>query len=251
MPCYRGSPRESDHRLAHDLAAEAGRRLLRLRADGASAEVGDRLSDEFLVGALASRRPGDAVLSEESADRADRSRADRVWIVDPLDGSREFGEPGREDWAVHVALWADGVLAAGAVAVPAKGVVRSTLPSRPAPPAPDRPVLLVSRSRPPAFLDELTARWPALVRPMGSAGAKTASVLAGEATAYLHAGGQYEWDSAAPVAVAVAGGLRVRRLDGSAPRYNRPDPWLPDVVICHPAHADALWSAVDSVLARA
>jgi len=100
---------DDDHVLARDLAAEAGRRLVELRTRGGDPDVlrkaGDRLSHEFLTAALADRRPGDVVLSEEGADNPVRLGARRVWIVDPLDGTREFGEPGRTDWAVHVALW--------------------------------------------------------------------------------------------------------------------------------------------------
>ena len=246
---YRPAADPRDHRLAHELAQAAGELLLGMRDDFRGRELrdaGDRRSNRFLLDRLADELPGDAVLSEESADDGRRLGADRVWIVDPLDGTREYAEPGRADWAVHVALWADGYLAAGAVSLPAQQVTYSTW-QPPAPDkAPDEPVVLVSRSRPPPVLDQVLARWPARPQPMGSAGAKTGAVLAGRATAYVHGGGQYEWDTAAPVAVAVAGGFRVRRLDGSAPRYNRPDPWLPDIVICHPDAADDLWAALDA-----
>jgi 3'(2'), 5'-bisphosphate nucleotidase len=247
---YRASPASEDHRLAHELAEAAGELLVGMRDSLRGAELraaGDRRSNELLLSRLARERADDAVLSEESADDGPRLTAERVWIIDPLDGTREYAEPGRTDWAVHVALWSGGYLAAGAVSLPAAGTTFSTW--RPAPPvAPeDDPVVLISRSRPPAVLDGLLARWPATPRPMGSAGAKTATVLAGDATAYVHGGGQYEWDSAAPVAVAVASGWWVRRLDGSAPRYNQPNPWLPDMVICHPHHAPALWAALDAV----
>lgn len=249
---YRAAPDPADHRLAHELAEAAGALLVGMRDSLRGAELraaGDQRSNQFLMGRLADERPGDAILSEESADVGDRLTADRVWIIDPLDGTREYAEPGRTDWAVHVALWADGHLAAGAVSLPAAGAVYSTWQPAPACPAPAEPVVLVSRSRPPAVLDDVLTRWPATPRPMGSAGAKTATVLAGEATAYVHGGGQYEWDTAAPVAVAMASGWRVRRLDGSTPRYNRPDPWLPDIVICHPDAADQLWAALDTVAA--
>lgn len=237
------------------LASEAGRRLLALRAEGGDAkalrDAGDRLSHEFLTGELARLRPGDAVLSEEGADDPARLSASRVWIVDPLDGTREYGEPGRTDWAVHVALWADGELTAGAVGLPAQDVVLSTAESNPAGPltrrqaggADEAPAgsrqgsglplrLLVSRSRPPAFVTDLAASLDALLVPMGSAGAKAAAVIDGQADAYVHSGGQYEWDSAAPVAVARAAGLHASRIDGSDLRYNQENPSVPDILIC-------------------
>ena len=254
-----------DHQLAWQLAREAGRRLLALRASGevppeALRKAGDRLSHEYLTAELARLRPGDAVLSEEGADDPARLTARRVWIVDPLDGTREFGEPGRTDWAVHVALWQDGDLAAGAVALPAEDRVLSTLRDKASrghegnfaaplgaanppllPPvevgaagrSADRPLrLVVSRSRPPAFVTLLAAGLGAVEVPMGSAGAKAAAVITGQADAYVHSGGQYEWDSAAPVAVALAAGLHASRIDGSPLRYNQPDPTLPDILIC-------------------
>ncbi|UJW29927.1 3'(2'),5'-bisphosphate nucleotidase CysQ [Saccharothrix sp. AJ9571] len=251
-PAYRAAPDSDDHWLAHDLARGAGELLLELRATGSGSALGaegDRRADEFLQHRLADRRPSDAVLSEESADDHARLDADRVWIIDPLDGTREFGQPGRADWAVHVALWGDGVLIAGAVALPAQDRVFSTWRTQPPPPDPDPRVLLVSRSRPPHLTVPLAERWGATVRSMGSAGAKAAAVLQGAGTAYVHTGGQYEWDSAAPVAVALAHGLRVRRLDGSAPRYNHPDPAMPDIVICRPSSADELWAALDELRA--
>lgn len=195
---YQASPDAPDHRLAHELAEAAGLLLLQLRSDYSSvglAVEGDRRSNEFLQGRLATVRPTDLVLSEESADDLARLRADRVWIVDPLDGSREFAEPGRTDWAVHVALWANGALAAGAVAVPSTGTVLSTWHPPEHCPDPDPRVLLVSRSRPPTLVGALVERWPARLLPMGSAGAKTVAVLTGFGTSYIHAGGQFEWDS--------------------------------------------------------
>ncbi|MFI8996719.1 3'(2'),5'-bisphosphate nucleotidase CysQ [Streptomyces sp. NPDC053542] len=240
----------ADHELAHRLAEAAGALLLALRAKPGRAELsaeGDRRSNEFLLAALAAKRPGDAVLSEESADDPSRLSARRVWIIDPLDGSREFGEEGRTDWAVHVALWIDGALAAGAVALPAAGQVFSTWQAHQLGEDPEQLTLLVSRSRPPALVGDLAERLTARLQPMGSAGAKAMAVLRGAGSAYVHAGGQYEWDSAAPVAVALAHGLRVRRLDGSAPRYNQPDPSLPDLVISRPSAAPELWGALDAL----
>jgi 3'(2'), 5'-bisphosphate nucleotidase len=239
-----------DSRLAHDLATEAGRRLLSLRAGGgdpaALRQQGDRQSHEFLAAELARLRPRDAVLSEEGKDDPARLAADRVWIVDPLDGTREFGEPGRADWAVHVALWERGELTAGAVALPAQGTVLSTAQPPPPPPAPPGGPLrvLVSRTRPPALLDKLADEIKLTLVPLGSAGAKAAAVISGAADAYVHSGGQYEWDSAAPVAVAQAAGLHASRLDGSKLAYNQADPSLPDILICPAGLAPTLLDAL-------
>jgi 3'(2'), 5'-bisphosphate nucleotidase len=244
-----------DHELAWQLAHEAGQRLLALRAsgDGPAEELrnaGDRLSHEYLMVELARLRPGDAVLSEEGADDQSRLAARRVWIVDPLDGTREFGEPGRTDWAVHVALWQDGELAAGAVALPATDRVLSTWQPE-YPPDLDAGALrlVVSRTRPPAFVTRLAADLDAVEVPMGSAGAKAAAVTTGQAHAYVHSGGQYEWDSAAPVAVARAAGLHASRIDGSPLRYNQPDPRLPDLLICREELAPRLLSAIGTAMA--
>jgi 3'(2'), 5'-bisphosphate nucleotidase len=303
-----------DHVLARDLAEEAGRRLLELRADASAKgdpdalrKAGDLGSHDFLLARLHEARPGDMVLSEEGADDPARLTAGRVWIVDPLDGTREFGEAGRTDWAVHVALWerASG-LTAGAVALPAQGKVLSTLttvvknrlgensadcrpenspqgadlpPSRPAAVGPnhemsdlraegagaggswgdggDREVgggqgtglgkIVVSRSRAPRFLRDVAKRVGAEVSTLGSAGAKIAAVIMGDFDAYLHAGGFYEWDTAAPVAVARTTGLHTSRLDGSELRYNQADLLLPDILVCHPAHAGVLLEAIREV----
>jgi 3'(2'), 5'-bisphosphate nucleotidase len=256
-----------DDRLAADLAAEAGRRLLALRAAGGAPDdlrrAGDRSSHEFLAAELASRRPGDAVLSEEGADDPARLSASRVWIVDPLDGTREFGEPGRSDWAVHVALWERGELTAGAVALPAQDKVLSTADPAKSPVAPPATVLarggtpppdppgtlrlVVSRTRPPEFMTRLAQKIGAELVPLGSAGAKAAAVICGDAEAYVHSGGQYEWDSAAPVAVAVAAGLHASRIDGSRLLYNQARPSLPDILICQATLANPLLEAISSV----
>jgi 3'(2'), 5'-bisphosphate nucleotidase len=235
-----------DHELARDLAAAAGELLLALRgqehADAAALrKAGDLSSHEFICAELARLRPADAVLSEEGKDNRARLAADRVWIVDPLDGTREFGEPGRTDWAVHIALWAGGELVAGAVALPAQGKVLSTADPIPVRNEPGDPLRLVaSRSRPPLFVTELAEELGAELVPMGSAGAKAAAVITGEADAYVHAGGQYEWDSAAPVAVARAASLHTSRIDGSALRYNQADPYVPDILISPTALAPRL-----------
>ncbi len=247
-----------DDQLARDLAAEAGDLLLALRGAGGEPDAlrnaGDRRSHELLTARLARLRPADAVLSEEGLDDPARLVADRVWIVDPLDGTREFGEPGRSDWAVHVALWERGTLTAGAVALPAQGRVLSTAePPAPHPaPAPGAAVrAVVSRTRPPAFLTQLATRVPLELIPLGSAGAKAAAVISGDADAYLHSGGQYEWDSAAPVAVAVAAGLHASRLDGSPLAYNQADPSLPDILICPEGLAATLLEGLRATGSRA
>ena len=229
-----------DALLAEELAERAGALLLQLRAAGADGRTGDAESDAFLLGELAARRPGDAVLSEESPDPGARHTADRVWIVDPLDGTREYGEAGRTDWAVHVALWERGELACGAVALPARGALRSSrTPARPRAQERVRRIA-VSRTRPPAWAEPVAEQLGAELVGMGSAGAKVDAVLRGEVDAYIHDGGQYEWDSAAPVAVARAAGLHASRVDGSALRYNQPDPWAPDLLVCAAGVADQL-----------
>jgi 3'(2'), 5'-bisphosphate nucleotidase len=236
----------SDHEVAARLATEAGRLLLAVRdelADATEAErkaAGDKRSHDYLMDALARERPGDAVLSEEGADDPVRLRSERVWIVDPLDGTREFSELGRQDWAVHVALWQSGDLVAGAVALPAQGVTLAT-PDPAKPPAyAGSPRIVVSRTRPPAIALQVRDHLDGTLVEMGSAGAKVAAVVQGLVDVYVHAGGQHEWDSAAPVAVARAAGLHTSRLDGSPLEYNRPDPLLPDLVVCRPEYADAV-----------
>jgi 3'(2'), 5'-bisphosphate nucleotidase len=191
------------------------------------------------------------VLSEEAADDPARLSTERVWIIDPLDGTREFGEPGRVDWAVHVALWERGELTAGAVALPAQGTVLSTAE----PPDGRKPPgsalrLVVSRSRPPEFVQRLADRLGAELVPLGSAGAKAAAVITGEVDAYVHSGGQYEWDSAAPVAVARSAGLHTSRIDGSSLRYNCEKPWVPDILICPSPLAGRMLEAISEVSAR-
>jgi 3'(2'), 5'-bisphosphate nucleotidase len=250
-------PALDDHALAADLAERAGHLLLTLRAtDGDPDELrkaGDRQSHEFLMAELARERPGDAVLSEEGVDDKARLAADRVWIVDPLDGTREFGDPGRTDWAVHVALWSraaaagSGDLTAGAVALPAQHRVLATRAGQAGGPAAEahRPLrMVVSRSRASDLVKEVASAVGAELIPVGSAGAKVATVVLGENDVYLHSGGFYEWDTAAPVAVARQYGCHVSRIDGSPVSYNREDPLLPDILVCRPAIAGRLLDAV-------
>ena len=228
-----------DHALAAWLADAAGERLLDVRRQGLVGrelkDAGDRAAQEVLARLLAEHRPDDAVLSEEAADDKARLTAHRVWIIDPLDGTREFSEPPREDWAVHVALWEDGELTAGAVAQPALGETFDTGRPPVVPPrTSSRPRIAVSRTRPPAFVEALAAEIDAELVPMGSAGVKVMSVVRDVTDAYVHAGGQYEWDNAAPVAVARAAGLFCSRVDGSELRYNQDDVSLPDLIVCRP-----------------
>ena len=244
-----------DHRLARDLATAAGERLLALRAEGGDPVelrmAGDRSSHEYLMGELTRLRPGDAVLSEEGKDDKVRLSSDRAWIVDPLDGTREFGEAGRTDWAVHVALWERGELTAGAVALPAQ---QQTLSTADEVPTADQPAggpagklrIVISRSRPPSFIARVAELAHAELVPLGSAGAKAAAVICGDVDAYVHAGGQYEWDSAAPVAVAHARGLHASRIDGSELSYNQEHPWMPDLWVCRSELAGMLLDAIKS-----
>ena len=185
------------------------------------------------------------MLSEE-AERAVEGRG-RIWVVDPLDGTREFGEPGREDWAVHVALVVDEQAVAGAVALPARGVVLSTgAPPTVAPSEPAPPRVVVSRTRPPAFAEAFARALGGELVPMGSAGAKTAAVVLGEADVFVHAGGQHAWDTAAPVAVALAAGAHVSRIDGSPVRFDCADPWTPDLLVCRPSLREAALAVLAS-----
>jgi 3'(2'), 5'-bisphosphate nucleotidase len=232
-----------DHQLAARIAHDAGQLLLELRPTIEDPKelraAGDARANELILTALREHRPDDAVLSEESADDLARLDSARVWIVDPLDGTREFGELERDDWAVHVALAVDGRAEIGAVALPARDLVLATQPAPDLAPPSDGPVrLVVSRTRPPAITEELRAALAAELVPMGSAGAKTMAIVLGAADVYAHAGGQYQWDSAAPVAVAAAAGLHVSRLDGSPLRYNEAERSLPDLLVCRPELAE-------------
>jgi len=267
-----GAPPVIDAAFARWLADRAGQVLLEVReeigyADGKALKTaGDRAAHDLLRAELARWRPADAVLSEEDdhsrlawedgepATRPERLESSRVWIVDPLDGTREFSEEGRTDWAVHVALWtADSSspshLTAGAVAMPAQHRTIATDHPPAYPPMPlgdtESPIrIAASRTRPPEFVTALAEELGAELVPMGSAGVKIAAVISGEADAYVHAGGQYEWDSAAPVAVALATGLHASRIDGSALKYNEADPKLPDLVVCRKDLAPRLLAAL-------
>lgn len=232
----------SDHQLAHDLATSAGELLLELRTTGLTGrdlkDAGDSQAHVHLMAELARRAPDDGVLSEEGTADPARLTKERVWIVDPLDGTREYSEIPRDDWAVHVALCVNGVATIGAVALPARGRTLATgFPLPGLGPLPDKPRLAVSRTRPAPHTAALTERLGAELVPMGSAGAKAMAVVLGDVEVYAHSGGMYEWDSAAPVAVAAAAGLHVSRLDGSPLVYNRDDPYLPDLLICRPEYA--------------
>jgi 3'(2'), 5'-bisphosphate nucleotidase len=231
-----------DARLAADIAATAGQLLIALQQSGlfedkALGAAGDAVAQAFIARALQSRRPADAVLSEEAADDHVRLAARRVWVVDPLDGTREYSER-RSDWAVHVALCVDGAPRAAAVALPGLDLVLRTDAPAPLPPAHGgAPRMLVSRTRPAPQAVGVAQRIGAELVPMGSAGAKAMAVVRGEADIYLHAGGQYEWDSCAPAGVALAAGLHVSRICGSPCRYNQADPYMPDLLICRPEYA--------------
>lgn len=233
----------SDAELAAHLAEVAGRLLMEVRASGvlslkALGKAGDATANQFLIHAIAEQRPDDGLLSEESKDTRERLGKNRVWIIDPVDGTREYGEA-RSDWAVHVALAIGGVPVAGAVALPGLEpavVLRSDRPVA-VPPAPERLRMVVSRTRPAREAVALAEKLGAEVLPMGSAGAKAMAVVRGEADIYLHTGGQYEWDSCAPVAVALACGLHASRIDGSPLLYNQSDVYMPDLLICRKEHA--------------
>lgn len=239
-----------DHRLAHDLAAETGAVLLQVRRrftapDGTAHDqtamkaAGDQEAHDLIMRRLTAARPDDAILSEEGADDLARLSAARTWIVDPLDGTREFSEPPRDDWAVHIALVIDGQPIVGAVALPALGLTLSTAtPPVLGPASPDAPRVIVSRTRRPQAAVDLAAALGAQYIEMGSAGAKAMAVVQGQADIYAHSGGQYEWDNCAPVAVARAAGLHCSRLDGSPLIYNNENPYLPDLLICRAEWAE-------------
>ena len=246
----------TDAELAADLAEDAGRLLLTVRErvghdfPPALGDAGDVEANALLLRRLRTERPGDAVLSEEAYDDLKRLAADRVWIIDPLDGTREYSLPYREDWAVHVALWqrtsgSHGEITDAAVALPARGEVHRSDTVSPPPPALPGPIrITASSNRPPAVLWRLRDRLDIEFFAIGSAGAKAMAVVRGDVDAYIHAGGQYEWDNAAPAGVVQAAGLHATRIDGSPLRYNQPDPYLPDLLMCRPEVADLLLDAM-------
>ncbi len=247
---------DQDHSLAARLATEAGELLVQLRRELFAKNspqyvvkaAGDQIANRFLIDALRSERPEDAILSEEEGENREnylsRLQAERVWIIDPLDGTREFSEPGRTDWAVHVAMCVAGEPLVGAVSLPELGVTYSTPETAAPPPSNGPPRLVVSRSRPAYEAMAIRAALDGVLHPLGSAGAKAMAVVRGEADIYAHSGGQYEWDSCAPVAVAKAAGLWASRIDGSPFRYNQPDPYLPDLLICRPELAQPALQAI-------
>ncbi|BBD98948.1 3'(2'),5'-bisphosphate nucleotidase CysQ [Sphingobium amiense] len=240
----------TDAQLAAHLAEVTGRLLLAVRDSGvlslkALGKAGDATANQYLCHALREQRPDDGLLSEEERDNPDRLTRSRVWIVDPVDGTREYGEA-RTDWAVHVGLAIDGVASVGAVALPGLdgGVVLRTDQPLALPPAPERLRMVVSRTRPAREALAVAQAIGADLVPMGSAGAKAMALILGQADIYLHSGGQYEWDSCAPVAVARAHGLHASRIDGTPPRYNQPNPHMPDILICRPEHATRLLAEI-------
>ena len=251
-----GSFPESDAALAARLATAAGELLVRVReeltSDGAYAwqvmDSGDLAAQKYLAQALHEARPDDAVLSEEGAEDPRRFGADRVWIIDPLDGTNEYGESGRSDWAVHVALWDRDRLSAAAVSLPAHGITFATDPAPVLPPmvTDRRPRLVTSRNRAPYAAVLVANALDCDAYRLGSAGAKAMAVVIGEADIYVHDGGMYQWDSAAPAAVALAAGLHVSRIDGSPMVFNDRDPWLPDLLICRPEYAEPALDALRS-----
>jgi 3'(2'), 5'-bisphosphate nucleotidase len=239
-----------DAKLAERLATEAGKLLLEVREKHADAEpralgkIGDETSHAFIARELGRERPEDVFFSEEAKAPEARLTAERVWIVDPLDGTREFSER-REDWGVHVALVRRGQPLIGAVALPGKGrTLTSYAPPAVPPHASNKLRILVSRTRPPEIAQRVAERVGAELVPMGSAGAKACAVVTGDFDAYLHAGGMYEWDTCAPVAVALAAGFHVSRIDGTPLVYNQQNPWTPDLLVCHPELAQRLLEAI-------
>ncbi|MCF8708080.1 3'(2'),5'-bisphosphate nucleotidase CysQ [Rhizorhapis sp. SPR117] len=238
----------ADAQLAAQLATSAGEILLAVRRSGllsskALGKAGDQTANQFLVHAIKEQRPDDGLLSEESQCDGSRLAKSRVWIIDPVDGTREYGEE-RADWAVHVALAIDGIATIGAVALPGMNLtLRSDQPA--AVPPPKAPLkMVVSRTRPAAEAVAVAKTIGAELLPMGSAGAKAMAIVRGEADIYLHSGGQYEWDSCAPVAVAHAHGLHCSRIDGSPLLYNRQDTYMPDLLICRKEHAAVVFEAL-------
>jgi 3'(2'), 5'-bisphosphate nucleotidase len=244
------SEHRSDNEFAEYLASHAGQLLLNLQRNNSCSSMslgkeGDRIANYFLMAALKAHRPNDAILCEEEADTAVRLAAHRVWIIDPLDGTREYSE-GRTDWAVHVALAIDGMATIGAVVMPGLGLTFTSRKPLPIQPSNTPLKLVVSRTRPAAEAIAVAKILGAELLPMGSAGAKAMAVLRGEADIYLHSGGQYEWDNCAPVAVAQAAGLHCSRIDGAALVYNSTSPYLPDLLICKKEIASQILNLINT-----
>lgn len=238
----------TDAELAVHLAEVAGRLLIEVRAAGmfspkALGKAGDQTANQFLVHAIREQRPDDGLLSEEEKDNFERLAHSRVWIIDPVDGTREYGEE-RTDWAIHVGLAIDGVASIGAVGLPGMGKVLRTDAPIAVPPAPEKLRMVVSRTRPAREATEVAEKLGAELVPMGSAGAKAMSIVLGDADIYLHSGGQFEWDSCAPAAVAMAHGLHCSRIDGSPLVYNQSDVYMPDLLICRKEHAERVLAEV-------
>lgn len=238
----------ADAELAARLAKAGGQIALAVRTSGAFSgaalgDAGDQIVNTFLTRALQGQRPADGLLSEESRDTVERLEKSRCWIIDPIDGTNEFAE-GRPDWAIHVGLAVDGEPVTGAVALPARGLVLRSSQAAPLPSLPHRPRMVISRSRPAAETERVAEALGADTIALGSAGAKAMAVVLGEAEIYLHSGGQHEWDSCAPAAVALAHGLHCSRLDGSPLRYNQSDTYLPDLLICRPEVAERVLNAI-------
>jgi 3'(2'), 5'-bisphosphate nucleotidase len=242
----------TDAELAAHLAHVAGRLLLEVRDSGLLSgkelgDAGDKTANQFLVAALRQQRPEDGLLSEEEKDSPERLNKSRVWIVDPVDGTREYGEA-RSDWAVHVGLAINGKPEIGAVGLPGLGVILRTDKPAPLPEAATKPRMVVSRTRPANEAVAVAEQIGAELVPMGSAGAKAMAIVRGEAEIYLHTGGQFEWDSCAPAAVAAAHGLHISRVDGSPLIYNQRDVYMPDLLICRPEWADRVLQIVSTLV---
>ena len=232
---------ETDQQLASRVATEAGAMLVELRdelvAEGIHywdlKDEGDVAGHRYIMSALTSARPDDVILSEEAADNRRRLSAERVWIIDPIDGTNEFAEHPRHDWAIHIALWESGELTAASVALPTLGITFDASPAAVVPPSTrEKPLLVTSRSRNPYCAVMVANALGCDVARLGSAGAKAMAIVMGEADIYVHDGGMYQWDSAAPAAVAKAAGLHVSRIDGSELKYNQESLWLPDFLVC-------------------
>ena len=244
---------ETDQQLASRVATEAGAMLVELRDELVTEGIhywdlkdeGDVAGHRYIMSALTAARPDDVILSEEAADNRRRLSAERVWIIDPIDGTNEFAEHPRHDWAIHIALWESGELTAASVALPTLGITFDASPAAVVPPSTRaKPLLVTSRSRNPYCAVMVANALGCDVARLGSAGAKAMAVVMGEADIYVHDGGMYQWDSAAPAAVALAAGLHVSRIDGSPLEYNTPDTWLPDFFVCRPEYTDAILHAI-------